>query len=425
MLEVLRHRAFRNLWLGQAISQLGDALYYVVFMFMVKKLTGSAAMVGLVGAVETLPFLLFSAYGGVVADRMDRKKIMLLSDIASGSILVAFSVLAAIYGMSMPVIFVFLAAFFTSVVRAFFLPAKNAAIPALVGKEDIIRANALSYATQSWMPMIGLAISATVIAALFAISPRWFFATAIVLNSVSFFGSAYYIAKLPTILPDRENAHESHPWRDFVDGIRYIGDRGTLKALLWLGLFMSLMISPFFVAYVEANDLWYGGKPGTLAMFELTFFVGLVIGGLLVGKANVKKPGINYVWALAAVGLFVALMAYSRSLLWFGIWNFMAGLVIPFADIPMSSYIQVTVSDEFRGRVNSAFTMVRMGVTPIGLGLGGMIVNGIGLFWTFMVMGLGMLTVALCGLLHKGFRESTMPSMEIEPEPLVLEKQSA
>src|ERR1700678_2005521 len=96
--QILRIPAFRNLWLGQAVSQLGDAFYYVSFMFMVQKVTGSIAMVGYVGACETVPYLLFSLYGGVVADRLDRKRIMLWSDLLSGLALCLLAALVLVLG---------------------------------------------------------------------------------------------------------------------------------------------------------------------------------------------------------------------------------------------------------------------------------------------------------------------------------------
>lgn len=411
MLQVLRHRAFKNLWLGQAISQLGDAFYYVVFMFMVKKLTGSAAMVGLVGAVETLPFLLFSAYGGVLADRIDRRRIMLASDVLSGIVLVAFALAAFVFGRQLPVVLLVLAAFLMSSVRAFFLPAKNAAIPSVVPPDEIVQANSLSYMTQSWMPMIGLALSASVLGVLYGISEKWFFVAAIAVNAGSFFASAYYIKRLPELIPDREHPEERHPWEDFKQGIAYIKQRDTLRVLLILSVFMSLMISPFFVVFVEANDAWFGGKPQTLTWCEFTFFAGLIVGGLLVAKFNVRRPGLGYVWALAITGGSVAMMALSQNFWFFCLCNVIAGLAIPFCDIPINSYLQLTVDDAYRGRVNSALTMMRMGITPLGLGLAGGLVKSIGLVSMFAIMGLGMVLVALSGLASPAFRTSRMPTV--------------
>ena len=81
--RVLSHRAFRDLWIGQAVSIFGDSCYYIVNAFMIQKLTGSAALVGVAGALETLPYLFIGPYAGVVVDRVDRKRIMLLSDLTS------------------------------------------------------------------------------------------------------------------------------------------------------------------------------------------------------------------------------------------------------------------------------------------------------------------------------------------------------
>lgn len=419
MIEILRHRGFRNLWLGQAISQLGDAFYYVVFMFMVKKLTGDALMVGLVGAVETLPFLFFSAYGGVLADRIDRRKIMLYSDVVSGMVLLAFCAMVFVYGNAIPLWTVFATAFLTSAVRSLFLPAKNAAIPNLIPEDKLIQANSLSYMTQSWMPMIGLALSAGVLSQLYAVSEKWFFVIAIFVNASSFFFSAFYIAKLPSIVAKREEAVQPHPWTDLKEGVRYIGRHGALKALMILSVFMSLTISPFFVVYIEANDRRFGGLPQNLALCEFTFFVGLIIGGYLVAKTNIRRPGLGYIWGLSVTGISVALMAWSYNFNVFCALNIVAGIAVPFADIPIASYLQLTVEDSFRGRVNSALTMMRMGITPLGLGLAGLMVKGLGLIGAFLLMGIGMLVVALAGLMSAPFRLSVMPeTAKVEPDEI-------
>lgn len=411
MLKVLKNRAFRDLWLGQAISQMGDSFYYVVFMFMIDSLTGNPAMVGFVGVAETLPFLLFSAYGGVLADRFDRRMIMLVSDVLSGLFLLTFAALALMYGKDLPVWTLFAAALLTSSVRSVFLPAKSAAIPALVKPEEIVPANSLSYMTQSWMPMIGLFLSASILGVLYAHSAKWFFVAAISVNALSFFVSASYIRRLPRVVPDRDSVSESHPWSDFKDGLQYISKRGALKVLMVLSVLMSLMISPFMVAFVNANRSWFGGKPNTLAWCEFTFFAGLIVGGIATTKLNIRRPGLGYIMALSVCGLSVAAMAFSTKIYLFCLCNIVAGLAIPFADIPVMNYVQVTVEDAFRGRVNSVLTMMRMSIAPLGLGLGGLLIVKFGLVGMFLFMGLGMVGVALLGFLSHAFRTSEMPAV--------------
>jgi len=409
--EILAIPAFRNLWLGQAISQVGDAFYYVTFMFMVKKLTGSNAMVGYVGAVEVLPYLLFSPYAGVLADRIDRRKIMLWSDILSGLVLVGLLAVTLGFG-NPPVPVIFATAFLLSSVRSFFLPTKNATIPAIVPAKKLLDAMSLSMATQNFMQLAGLAVSAGVLAALYQLSPFWFFFCAIAVNCLSFFGSAVFIAKLPPVIPDRQEgaAEERHPLKDFTEGISFISRRPVLVTLMVVSMFFSLMVAPFFVIYVAANEAWFGGRPATLAWFEFAFFLGMIGGSIGVAKFKVKKPGLSFVAGLATVGAGVAALAYSRSFGGFFWWNIVCGVAVPFADIPVKTYLQLTVPDEFRGRVNSSLMMLSTGMMPLGMGLAGTMVEIVGLVNGFLIMGIGMGVVAMLGLASRPFRTSIMPA---------------
>lgn len=406
--EVLLVRPFRNLWLGQCVSQLGDAFYYVVFAFMVLRVTGSNAMVGMVGAAETAPYLLLSPYAGVLADRLDRRRIMLVSDLLCSAILLAFAGLIYATGKP-PVVGIFAAGILLASARCFYMPAKSASIPALVPEALVMKANSLSMTTMNLTQIVGLAISAAVLAALYAISVKWFFLLAVLLNATSFLGSAYFIAKLPPVIPDRDHANRPHAAQDLVAGFRYIGSRHVLKVLLSLSFFMTLFIAPFFVVYLAANKAWFGNLPSTVAWCEFFFFLGMVVSSYAVGRLNVRKVGQGFIWGLAACGAGVAMMAFSRHIWLFCIWNFICGLAVPFAQIPIATYIQTSVPDEFRGRVNSAMTIVTMGVQPIGLVFGGLLVDSVGLVNGFLIMGAGMGAAALAGLLDRDFRNAETP----------------
>ncbi|MBN8689223.1 MAG: MFS transporter [Armatimonadetes bacterium] len=409
MFSVLRHRGFRNLWLGQAISQFGDACYYVIFMFMAQKLSGSAEVVGFVGAIEMLPFLLVGPYGGVLADRFDRKKIMLISDLMSGMTLIGLMLVVVSFQGKPPIAAIFVTAFLTSCFRSVFLPAKSAAIPNLVSEDELYAANSLSYMTQSWMPMIGLALSASVIGILYSISETWFFALSIAINALSFFVSAIYVAKLPEIKPNRESVdQESHPWQDFVLGMKYLWADGYLRALMILTGLMSLMISPFFVAYVQANKQWFGNHPVTLTWFEFSFFAGLLVGGFIVAKLSIRKVGWGFIFGIFGCGVCVAILAIPNNMMLFVSMNFLAGVFIPFADIPAASHMQSIVDDSYRGRVNSTLSLVRTASMPLGLGLAGTLIATIGLVKLFLLMGFGMVAVALLGAALRPFRNATL-----------------
>lgn len=438
--EPLRIPAFRNLWLGQIISQVGDSLYFVVFMFMVREVSGQDWMVGVAGAAETLPFVLLGPTAGVFADRFDRRKIMLLSDILAGGLLL----IVGLFVLLQPNFSAWLlvgTAFVLSTLRAVFLPAKSAALPALVPREWLLKANALSTATQNMVPIIGLALSATVLGVLYSISPTWFFATAVVVNAMTFLGSAVFIARLPEIRPERMHLARPNGWREFAEGLRYIRRRSELMALVGLGMMLNLFIAPFFVIFLAANALWFGGKPQTVALLELTFFVGMVFGSLWVAARNVRRAGLGYVWGLGVTGLTVALMTFAGridgafyalgpqvagwatgavvllGIVWIGLLNVLAGLAVPFAQIPTNTFVQATTPDGLRGRVNSVIVTTSIGMMPIGYALGGVLLSTFGVETMFLIMGLGMAGTALFGFAIPSFRGIEVPVGVNDPLP--------
>jgi DHA3 family macrolide efflux protein-like MFS transporter len=387
-------------------------------MFMVGKVTGSAAMVGLVSAAETLPFLLFSAYSGVLADRIDRRGIMLISDLASSAVLILF-VSLVFFVPTPPAWTMVLTPFLLSCTRVFFMPAKSAAIPALVPESLLMAANSLSSLTQSIAPMIGLALSMSILGTLYALAKGLFFPVAILVNLASFLISAFYVRRLPTIVPDRKQT-DTHAWMEFREGLSYLRHHKVLRVYLVSGTLVSLMIAPFFVAFVEANNRRLGGTPQGLAGMELTFFVGLVIASALVSKFIHRRPGLGYIFCVVTVGIAVAGMGWCRTIWQFCILNVISGLTIPFCDVPLNTYIQMEVEDALRGRVNSVMNMLRMGVMPVGALLGGRLVEQAGVTVGFLVMGGGMALAGLIGLSSRAFRNAEIR----ETEPQILAESS-
>lgn len=414
--EVLRIRAFRDLWLGQAISQLGDALYYIPFMFMAEKVTGSLATVGYVGAAETLPFLLFGPYAGVIADRFDRKRIMLFSDLACTLVIAMFGVYVFFMGGQPSAWSLMAAAFSLSSIRCFFMPAKSAAIPNLVPKDLLIKANSLSMTTFNVMYLGGLAFSAVAMAQLFDFSPRWFFLAVLGLNAVSFLGSAFFILRLPPVIPDRSTAEIRHPLADFRSGLGFIKRRRDLLVLIALNMLFRIGVAPFFVVYVAANKQWFDGHPRTLLWFEFAFFVGMIVGSIGIARVKVERPMPFFIWGLGTVGIMCAGMAFAQNFWLFALLNFLCGVPVTFADIPTTTYMQSSVEDAYRGRVNSVREMVLAGVMPLGMVFAGAMVASWGLVATFLVMGSFMAFGCFAGLLDKEFRDVRMPSLATDSE---------
>lgn len=406
--QLLSIRGFRNLWLGQAISQLGDSIYYVAFMFMAQNVTGSFAMVGYVGAMEMLPFLLFGPYAGVLADRVDRRKIMLGSDLLSGAALASFCGLVLATGGTPPVWSLLVIPFVLSSVRCVFMPAKSASIPNLVPTGLLNRANALSMGTFNLVSLMGLAFAATVVAKLYSVSPQWFFAILLGLNALSFWGSAAFIYRLPVLIPDRDQQEAKHPIDDFKAGLRFIRGRHDLKMYVLLLAVFRMGVAPFFVVYVAANKLWFGGRPESLMWLEMAFFAGMMLGSSFAGRLRIMRPTQAFSAELALIGACIGGMAIP-NLGVFLTMNLLCGLVVAAGDVPMITYLQASVPDGYRGRLNAVRDMVSSAVMPIGMVLAGLMLREIGLVQSFLVMSGVMVVAGLAGFLDRRYRGVRMP----------------
>jgi len=402
--SVLAIPDFRQLWLGQAVSQLGDAIYFLIFMFMVDRITGNPAMVGYVGAIQSLPYLLLGPYAGVIADRVDRRRVMLFADITS-AILLGGLAAWLIVDPTPPIALVFVTAGSLSLVNVFFAPAKSAAIPRLVPTDRLMEANALSAATQNAMPILGLAFSGTVLGLLFQVAEDWFFFAAVTANALTFLVSAGYIARLPRIRPDRPDG-PPQAWADTRDGFRYVRRHPILLSVLASSALMNLAISPFFVVYVVINRQWFDGQYSTLAAIDLAFFVGMVATSLYIGRHPVHRTGIAYLLGLGGSGLCIVAMAFSPHFWPFLLWNLLCGFILPYAQVPLSTYLQLSVPDAFRGRVNAAVSMVSHGVVPVGAALAGMVLQRIGPVSMLLMIGAGFALSGVVAYANPRFRRA-------------------
>lgn len=408
----LSFTGFRNLWLGQTTSQLGDAIYALVFVFMANKVTGRADVVGVVAALTALPFLVFGPYAGVVADRRDRQRLMLAADLASAGLLFAF----AVYVWLQPrpsVVVIGAAGFLLSTVNVFFLPARSAAIPRLVPPEALQAALAFSNATMSLIQSAGIAFGAIVLGPIERANPGIFFVSAVLLNAVTFLVSAFFVAKVPAV-PPAERDTDSSARQDVAEGVRLILREPLLRITLPVSLLINLAISGFFVVYVRTNDVWFGGSFATISWLEFGFVFSMLLGSILAGRLNVRRPGVAFTLAMAGVGLCVAAMGFATNFWAYLALNVVCGIALPFGTLPLMTYIGTAIPDEYRGRVSSVSSMLAAGVQPVGMAVSGVLLQSLGLVRLYMVMGGGMTLAALLGLGDRGYRAARVPQASNE-----------
>lgn len=359
---------FRLFWFGQLISLSGTWMQSVAQAWLVYSLTKSPFYLGLVAAAGSLPILLFTPLGGIAADRLRKRNVLLLTQ--------ALSMIPAIFlGLltSMKFIAVWqvaLLASFLGTVNAFDIPARQAFIIEIVGKEYLTNAIALNSAAFNGARMIGPVIAGIAIAYLGL--PACFF-----LNALSFLAVIVALSKMK--MKGYIKASSKGFVRDFIDGIEFIKSKPEIYSIMLLIAVFSLIGIPYVTFLpVFAGEVLRAGPKG------YGFLVGATgIGALLAAlgiafrsKIEQKKRFLS----ISALCFSVFLLVFSVSkafylsmtALMFVGW----GMVSFFATA--NSFIQLSASDSLRGRVMSVYALVFLGFAPIGNSLIGMLADSIG-----------------------------------------------
>ena len=415
MLDILRIKDFRNLWIGQAISRIGDAFYFLGPMFVIKKVFDDNAMVGMVGAVEALPYLLLGTIGGAIADRIDRKKIMIWSDMLSAVFLLVYLVFLMNISGNPPKWIFYVVGFSLATARVFFFPAKNASIPRLVPAEKLFSANALSAATDQLMWLIGnvMMVALGILADKIGVVP--FLKVLVFVNALTFLASAYFLYFLPKIEILRDEHHEEqHVLTDVKEGIAYAKRDRVIGLSLLTSFGLGLFMSPFFVVYLATNQSWFGNHASPLAFIETCFIIGMLSMSFIIPRLKVKKAGMAFGVGLTIAGICVLLMGFSPFFGLYCAWNLICGFAIGAVDVPMRTYQQLKVPDEYRGRIMSLGQLIWMSVQPIGMSLGGPLLTVLGIVKMHVLMGTGFALTGAAPLLDKEFRDATIPD---QPSP--------
>jgi len=411
--SVLQYRGFKNLFVGQLISQFGDVLYFLVFLWWAGQIGGPAGA-GLVGACSVGTAVVLSLYAGTVADKYDRRKIMFVSDIVCGSVLLGLLCLVIVEPMP-PLWMLCVFAITLKCGYVFQMPARGAAIPRLVPEERLLEANALNMTFQTMMPLVGNALGAFVLGAIFKLSATLAYEVTFGLNAATFFVSAIFMARLPAIPPERFG-EVKNPWAEARAGLKFVFGHPIIRTATLVFAGFSFCVGPFMTAYIasaqttfQAGVSLFGfrleGAP-LLALFEVGFFAGFVLGSAMFYRRPLTRAGIAFPVFLALASLAIVPLGFTSNVLLFCLMNFACGVLMPFGIIPLETLLQQETPDALRGRMNAAVGTLTAATAPLAMYLGGHVILAIGLDWTYAAMGIGLMLSCLGGLLSPAFRNS-------------------
>jgi MFS family permease len=384
--RALQHRNFQLFIAGQLTSLIGTWMQSTAQLWLVYRLTNSAALLGVFGFANQIPILVLASVGGYVGDRYNRHLGVIWTQTAS--MILAFLLAALTLTHLIKVWELIFIAFLVGIVNAFDVPIRQSFLVQMVGKEDLPNAIALNSSIFNGARVVGPAIAGFAIA---WIHEGWCF----FLNGVSFL--AVIAALLAMRIPKTEVKRDGEsPLRSFVQGFRFTMNdlpiRSALLLLSALSLF-GLQYSVFLPVF--AKDILHGGARG-FGLLMSTAGVGAVLGALhFAARTNYK--GLARWIALTSTTCGVCLVVFSQSRVF---WLSAAVLlVVGFAATSQmaatNTVVQSRVPDELRGRVMAVYATMFMGVQPIGSLLAGGVAKHIGAPYTLAVFGLLVLVGSL------------------------------
>ena len=380
------HRNFRLFWTGQTVSLIGTWMQQVGQGWLALELTNSAFLVGVVAAAGSFPVLLLSLYGGVIADRHSKLRIVVICQ----ALLLVEAAALWWFTWSGHINFQWLLTLTTlgGVISAFEIPARQSLIVELVSREDLVDAIALNSGGFNLARIIGPSIAAIVLAKL---GLSWCFGVN-ALSYLAVLGNLVRI-RLPPWAPVQ---HLVSPYEELKQGLRYIRSSRSVAGLMGvIGVYSIFGFQYLSMMPVIARDVLHTGASGY--GFLLTFVgIGALTGALsLAGLgARIRRGRLFNATAYAFAGLTI-LFSLMRSI-------HLAAFVLLFLGLTMlvngalaNGILQSVVPDELRGRVMATYVFVYVGFTPIGSFIAGSMAKFVGVEWAIFSGGVVMLLYSL------------------------------
>jgi predicted MFS family arabinose efflux permease len=362
--KAFAYRDFRLMWAGACTSSIGTWMQKVAQSWLVLSISGSPFLLGLDAFLGEIPIFLFSLLGGVVADRVERRKILLASQFIQMGCAFLLAVLIGVGAVR--VWHILTLSFITGLAQSFGGPAYQALIPMLVDKEDLSNAIALNSIQFNLARVIGPVLGGL---ALTQVGPVWCFA----LNGISFVAVIISLLVLTIrFIPERtgETLLDS-----MKQGFRFIRRQGAMEALILLAFLMTAFAVPMITFLpVFAKDVFHHG-PTTFTLFLACSGAGSITGALIVaGLGNVPNKGRIALIMLVALGTGITCFALSRHLAASCILLFLTGVAMIAVFATISSLVQLITSNDMRGRVMSVYNVAFRGGMPFGSLLTGWLV---------------------------------------------------
>ncbi len=381
-----QNQDFKVLLTSQGISGLGDAISFTALPLLVLALTGSGLAMGVVGALNTIPDMFLSMVAGALADRNDRKRMMLLADLGRAGLTALIPISVFLGGPTMAVILLVAAPM--SICRSFFMAGYISSVPALVGRSQVGRANSVFEAVYSIGFIVGPAF-AGLLASTIGPGPT------LAIDALSF-----AIAALGLLFVRRDlRAPIDRPRERLVteirQGIDYIAAHPTLRVVILFWGSVSVMAAPLVTALAVRITIDLDLAPSVLGLVLSAYGVGTVTGAVATARLRRRAPAPIMLGGTIVNGLMLLVISATTAIPVLLVGSAVVGVA---ESMVLLTYITLRTDlspDALLGRIGSTARTISLGLQPIGLLVGGALIDATSGSVTIALMGVVLIAVSL------------------------------
>jgi len=387
--ELFKEKNYMLIWFGQSMSNIGDMVYHVGFLWLVYKITQSPFIASMLILSSTAPYILFGLIGGAYSDRINRKQIMMVSDILRAVFVLIIPILIAFEMLN--VWFIGIVSFLLTSIRCFFYPALRATIPQILSKDKWSVGNAMLQMSFQLSRVMGYSIGGLLIAELS-------------ISTVFYVNVGTYILSFITLIPLhlREQSISQNRLKILEEIIETMKFVRTVPALFWsimmFGVGLLAITGVQRLALPVMSDQFWQLESKGLGYLLAAFGIGNVIGSFIIGKLSIRsfEKFIFLGWAMW--GLSFVIVGISELFVVAAVFGFLAGISEAVIDVPQVLLIQHHVTNERLGKVFSMWsTIAFIGESGSSL-LAGLLIGILGEQMSFIIGSVLLMFIGCIGL---------------------------
>ena len=413
IIDLLRCRDFTILLTANIISRFGDSLDGIAYGWMVYMLTGSKLLLGTLFAVNALPNIVFGPFAGLLADRMNKKRLIILSFAGRG---IAVSLTALFYMLNVLAPWhLFVITIVNSTLETMMGPASTSLLPLILSKEKFLSANSFSTSAYKFAELLGTGAAGLIIA-LVGISG------AIFIDGATFITAAVMVAFLKVELPkvEAKDWNMKSYGKELMVGFTFVKRNKLIRLTIVLFAVINFCLAPVGILMpVFTKDLLKGG-PNVLSMIGIAFAIGTIIGGLAMGQFGSRFKITSLITGgFLVFGASYALLFIPGNVIGAGIGSLtlalfcfcMLGILIPVVSSPIQTYLITNTEQSILGRVSSILKMISFSAIPLGAAVTGIISEYFSVSVIFLLMGAAITSIALFLSFNKEFTNTSVQPM--------------